>query len=57
MLTSAFDPHAGFEGFRQGLRDLGYVEGQRIALESRFAERLIQHGGDWHAPQCLANDA
>ena len=38
MLTSAFDPHSGFEGFRQGLRDLGYVEGQSIALESRFAE-------------------
>jgi len=38
MLTSAFDPHAGFEGFRHGLRDLGYVEGQSIALESRYAE-------------------
>src|SRR5712691_5825926 len=38
MLTPAFDPHAGFEAFRQGLRDLGYVEGQSIALESRYAE-------------------
>ena len=38
MLTPAFDPHPGFEGFRQGLRDLGYVEGQSIALEYRFAE-------------------
>src|SRR5262249_16155747 len=38
MLTSAFDPHSGFEPFRQGLRDLGYVEGQSIALEYRFAE-------------------
>ena len=38
MLTPAFDPHSGFEGFRQGLRDLGYVEGQSIALEYRFAE-------------------
>ena len=25
-------------GFRQGLRDLGYVEGQNIVLESRYAE-------------------
>ena len=27
-----------FEGFRQGLRDLGYVEGQNIVLEFRFAQ-------------------
>ena len=26
------------EGFRQGLRDLGYVEGRNIAIESRWAE-------------------
>jgi putative tryptophan/tyrosine transport system substrate-binding protein len=35
---------AGFssrlEGFRQGLRDLGWVEGQQIALEYRYAENL-----------------
>jgi len=42
MLTPAFDPHSGFEGFRQGLRDLGYVEGQRIALESRYAEGKVE---------------
>ena len=38
ILTSAFDPHPGLEAFRQGLRDLGYVEGQSIALEYRFAD-------------------
>jgi putative ABC transport system substrate-binding protein len=42
MLTSAFAPHAGFEGFRQGLRDLGYMEGQSIALEARFAEGKVE---------------
>jgi putative tryptophan/tyrosine transport system substrate-binding protein len=29
-------PH--FEAFRQGLADLGYVEGRNIAIEARFAE-------------------
>jgi putative ABC transport system substrate-binding protein len=27
-----------FEAFRQGLRDLGYIEGRNIAIEARFAE-------------------
>jgi putative ABC transport system substrate-binding protein len=27
-----------FEAFRHGLRELGYMEGQSIALESRWAE-------------------
>jgi putative ABC transport system substrate-binding protein len=45
MLTPAFDPRSPrspFEGFRQGLRDLGYVEGQNIALEYRFAEGKVE---------------
>ena len=28
----------GFEAFREGLKELGYIEGQTIALESRWAE-------------------
>ena len=31
-------PGEGLEGFRQGLRELGYVEGQTIVLELRWAE-------------------
>jgi ABC-type uncharacterized transport system substrate-binding protein len=34
--VSAGDPHT--EAFRQGLRELGYVEGHTIRLEYRFAE-------------------
>ena len=29
------------EGFRQGLRDLGYVEGKNIVIESRYAEEKL----------------
>jgi putative ABC transport system substrate-binding protein len=31
-------PSPRIEEFRQGLRDLGYVEGQNIAIEYRYAE-------------------
>ena len=34
--SAAFAPR--IETFRHGLRDLGYVEGQNITLESRFAD-------------------
>jgi putative ABC transport system substrate-binding protein len=35
----AGDPHSpSHEAFRQGLRDLGYVEGQSILIEWRYAE-------------------
>jgi putative ABC transport system substrate-binding protein len=54
-LASASVPY--LEPFRQGLRDLGYVEGQNIAVEYRFAEwhderlpalaaELVQHPVD-----------
>src|SRR5467141_1277478 len=33
------EPGRGLDHFRQGLRDLGYVEGQTIALEVRWDER------------------
>src|SRR6266567_1471055 len=50
ILTSASDPHPILDAFRQGLRDLGYVEGQSIALEYRFAdgrfERLPELAAD-----------
>ena len=39
ILTLSVAPSmAAFEGFRQGLREHGYVEGQNIVLELRFAQ-------------------
>ena len=38
---SAFDPateSARFEAFRQALRELGYIEGQNVTFEFRYAE-------------------
>jgi putative ABC transport system substrate-binding protein len=38
------DPNPASDAFRQGLRDLGYVEGRNIVLEYRFAEgRIDRH--------------
>jgi putative ABC transport system substrate-binding protein len=41
------DPNV--EAFRQGLRDLGYVEGQNVAVEYRYA-----HGRAERAPELVA---
>src|SRR6516165_9972344 len=44
------DPAAQWGGFRQGLRDLGYIEGQTVAFEYRSAEekpdRLDEAAGE-----------
>ena len=37
-------PH--LEAFKQGLRDLGYVEGKNIILEYRFAEGKLERLDD-----------
>jgi putative ABC transport system substrate-binding protein len=38
VLTPGSAPPGALEAFREGLRDLGYVEGRTIALEWRFAD-------------------
>ena len=41
-VVQAATPGRGLEAFRQGLRDLGYVEGQTIMLELRSAEGRLE---------------
>jgi putative tryptophan/tyrosine transport system substrate-binding protein len=36
--SSATDSVRQFEAFQQGLRELGYIEGQNIAIEQRYVE-------------------
>jgi putative ABC transport system substrate-binding protein len=38
ILVLGTPPHQGVDALRHGLRELGYVEGQTIAFESRWAE-------------------
>jgi putative ABC transport system substrate-binding protein len=37
------NPGPNIESFRQGLRDLGYVEGKNIVVEYRYAEGKLDH--------------
>jgi hypothetical protein len=41
-------PDPSMEAFRQGLRDLGYVEGQHLVIERRSAAHDIRAG---HQPE------
>jgi ABC-type uncharacterized transport system substrate-binding protein len=38
LVSGSPGPHRAFESFRQGLRELGYIEGQTIVIESRWDE-------------------
>ena len=38
VLAPGLSPQPWVEVFRQGLRDLGYIEGQNLIIEYRYAE-------------------
>jgi putative tryptophan/tyrosine transport system substrate-binding protein len=38
LLSPAFREGAVFEAFRQQMKDLGYIEGKNLIIESRYAE-------------------
>src|SRR5262245_25480308 len=46
LATESESSFGGIEAFRQGLRELGYVEGQNIALTSRFTETRDERARD-----------
>jgi putative ABC transport system substrate-binding protein len=48
--SAASTGRVSFDAFRQGLRDLGYVEGQNIVIESRWAD------GDYERLPTLAKE-
>jgi ABC-type uncharacterized transport system substrate-binding protein len=42
LFFGAPGPSAEADAFRQGLRDLGYIEGQNVTIESRFASGQVE---------------
>jgi putative ABC transport system substrate-binding protein len=42
LFWGAPGPSAELDAFRQGLRELGYIEGQNVAIEVRFASGRVE---------------
>jgi putative ABC transport system substrate-binding protein len=46
VLVSASPPHPFAEAFTRGLRNLGYTDGQNIALDIRYSEGRSDHAAE-----------
>jgi putative tryptophan/tyrosine transport system substrate-binding protein len=49
-VSSGYGPGRQLEAFRQGLRDLGYIEGKNILIEDRYLE------GNWYRTRRLVGE-
>src|SRR5262245_623253 len=46
-LTLGFPAQPDLDGLRQGLRELGYIEGQNLVIEERYAEGKVERLSDF----------
>lgn len=50
--TAAEAPNPNLDAFREGLRELGYVEGENLVLEYRFPEDARTRSPVWLPSWC-----
>jgi hypothetical protein len=55
LALQAVTPSPASEVFRQGLRDLGYVEDQNLIIERRYAERSEERAS-CNGPQTVSDE-
>ena len=54
LMPSPVEVSTSLDAFLQGLHDLGYIEGQNIAIERRFADWKLDRRPSWQPTWCDA---